>query len=92
MKQEYRHTKPIRGKDPSFENEWVSDSFEDYQKTVTNAFTAYLQHCKINYLSTHNDGYTREFYRGELLRLKSILNESLSETEDILNAKDNKQQ
>jgi hypothetical protein len=74
MKQEYRHTKPIRGKDPSFEKEWKSDSFEDY-----------LQHCKINYLSTHNDGYTREYYRGELLRLKAILNESLSETEDILN-------
>ena len=47
MKQEYRHTKPIRGKDPSFEKEWESDSFADY-----------LQHCKINYLSTHNDGYT----------------------------------
>ena len=81
MKQEYRHTKPIRGKDPSFEKEWESDSFADY-----------LQHCKINYLSTHNDGYTREYYRGELLRLKSILNESLLETEDTLNAKDNKQQ
>ena len=96
MKQEHRHTKPIRGKDPSFAKEWESDiksfSFEDYQKTVTNDFTDYLQHCKTNYLSNHNDGYTREFYRGELLRLKSILNESLSETEDILNAKDNKQQ
>ena len=94
MKQEHRHTKPIRGKDPSFAKEWESDiksfSFEDYQKMVTNDFTDYLQHCKTNYLSNHNDGYTREFYRGELLRLKSILNESLSETEDILNGKDNK--
>lgn len=73
MKQEYRHTKPIRGKDPSFENEWKSDSFEDY-----------LQHCKINYLSTHNDGYTREYYKSELLRLKSILNDALADllTED----------
>ena len=96
MKQEHRHTKPIRGKDPSFAKEWESDiksfSFEDYQKTVTNDFTDYLQHCKTNYLSNHNDGYTREYYRGELLRLKSILNESLLETEDTLNAKDNKQQ
>ena len=94
MKQEHRHTKPIRGKDPSFAKEWESDiksfSFEDYQKTVTNDFTDYLQHCKTNYLSNHNDGYTREFYRGELLRLKAILNESLSETEDILNGKDDK--
>ena len=90
MKQEYRHTKPITGKDPSSEKEWEIDSFEDYQKAVTNDFTDYLQHCKINYLSTHNDGYTREFYRGELLRLKSILNESLSETEDILNGENNK--
>ena len=93
MKQEHRHTKPIRGKDPSFAKEWESDfksfSFEDYQKTVTNDFTDYLQHCKTNYLSNHNDGYTREFYRGELLRLKSILNESLSETEDILNGESN---
>ena len=93
MKQEHRHTKPIRGKDPSFENEWESDiksfSFEDYQKMVTDDFTSYLQHCKINYLSTHNDGYTREFYRGELLRLKSILNKTLSETEDILNGESN---
>ena len=73
MKQEYRHTKPIRGKDPSFAKEWKSDSFEDY-----------LQHCKINYLSTHNDGYTREHYKGELLRLKSILNDALADllTED----------
>ena len=93
MKQEHRHTKPIRGKDPSFAKEWESDiksfSFEDYQKMVTNDFTDYLQHCKTNYLSNHNDGYTREFYRGELLRLKSILNESLSETEDILNGESN---
>tara|TARA_R100000742_G_C4243378_1_gene62672 strand:- start:481 stop:765 length:285 start_codon:yes stop_codon:yes gene_type:complete len=94
MKQEYRHTKPIRGKDPSFAKEWESDiksfSFEDYQKAVTNDFTDYLQHCKTNYLSSHNDGYTREFYRGELLRLKSILNGLISETEDILNGENNK--
>jgi hypothetical protein len=62
------------------------NNFEDYQKAVTNDFTEYLQHCKTNYLSTYNDGYTREFYRGELLRLKSILNELISETEDTLNA------
>jgi len=48
-------------------------------------FSDYLQHCKINYLSTHNDGYTREYYRGELLKLKAILNKSLKETEDTLN-------
>ena len=89
MKQEYRHTKPIRGKDPSFEKEWEIDSFEDYQKAVTNDFTDYLQHCKINYLSTHNDGYTREYYRGELLRLKSILNKSLLDTEKTLNGESN---
>ena len=91
MKQEYRHTKPIRGKDPSKNENLIFESFEDYQKVITNDFSDYLQHCKINYLSTHNDGYTREYYRGELLRLKSILNKSLSETEDTLNAKDNKQ-
>ena len=62
------------------------NNFEDYQKAVTNDFTEYLQHCKTNYLSTYNDGYTREFYRGELLRLKSILNVLISETEDTLNA------
>ena len=65
------------------------NNFEDYQKAVTNDFTDYLQHCKINYLSTHNDGYTREYYRGELLRLKSILNESLSDTENTLNGESN---
>ena len=89
MKQEYRHTKPIRGKDPSFEKEWEIDSFEDYQKAVTNDFTDYLQHCKINYLSTHNDGYTREYYRDELLKLKAILNESLLDTEKTLNGESN---
>ena len=62
------------------------DNLEDYQKAVTNDFTEYLQHCKTNYLSTYNDGYTREYYRGELLKLKAILTKSLSETEDTLNA------
>ena len=62
------------------------NNFEDYQKAVTNDFTEFLQHCKTNYLSTHNDGYTREYYRGELLKLKAILTKSLSETEDTLNA------
>ena len=65
------------------------NNFEDYQKAVTNDFTEYLQHCKNNYLSTHNDGYTREYYRGELLRLKSILNELISETEGALNGESN---
>ncbi len=49
-------------------------------------FSDYLEHCKMNYLSHYNDGYTREYYRGELLKLKAILTKSLSETEDILNA------
>ena len=32
MKQEYRHTKPIRGKDPTFEKEgldWTKESLVD---------------------------------------------------------------
>ena len=49
-------------------------------------FIEYLEHCRMNYLSTYNDGYTREYYRGELLKLKAILTKSLSETEDTLNA------
>ena len=39
----------------------------------------YIDHCKINYLSPYNDGYTREFYKGELLRLKESLEEPLSD-------------
>ena len=39
----------------------------------------------MNYLSHYNDGYTREYYRGELLKLKAILDKALSETEDTLN-------
>ena len=44
----------------------------------------YIQDCKTNYLSPFNDGYTREHYKGELLRLKSILNDALADllTED----------
>jgi|TARA_E500000305_G_C3885920_1_gene171968 hypothetical protein len=44
----------------------------------------YIQDCKTNYLSPFNDGYTREYYKGELLRLKSILNDALADllTED----------
>jgi hypothetical protein len=49
----------------------------------------YIQDCRINYLSPFNDGYTRNYYKGELLRLKAILNESLSETEDISNGENN---
>ena len=49
-------------------------------------FTEYLEHCRMNYLSHYNDGYTREYYRGELLKLKAILDKALSETEDTLNA------
>ena len=49
-------------------------------------FSNYLEHCRMNYLSHYNDGYTREYYRGELLKLKAILTKSLSETEDTLNA------
>ena len=49
------------------------DNLEDYQKAVTNDFTEYLQHCKTNYLSTYNDGYTREYYRGELLKPKASI-------------------
>ena len=49
-------------------------------------FTEYLEDCRMNYLSHYNDGYTREYYRGELLKLKAILDKALSETEDTLNA------
>ncbi len=76
MKQEHRHTKPIRGKDSSLPRDLDDSHCYDFED--------YLQHCKINYLSTHNDGYTREHYKGELLRLKSILNDALADllTED----------
>ena len=52
-------------------------------------FSNYLEHCKMNYLSHYNDGYTREYYRGELLKLKAILNESLLDTENTLNGESN---
>lgn len=52
-------------------------------------FSNYLEHCKMNYLSHYNDGYTREYYRGELLKLKAILNESLLDTEKTLNGESN---
>jgi hypothetical protein len=38
----------------------------------------YIEHCKSHYLSHYNDGYTRDYYRNELLRLKDILNETLN--------------
>ena len=52
-------------------------------------FSNYLEHCRMNYLSHYNDGYTREYYRGELLKLKAILNESLLDTEKTLNGESN---
>ena len=52
-------------------------------------FSNYLEHCKMNYLSHYNDGYTREYYRGELLKLKAILNKSLLDTEKTLNGESN---
>tara|TARA_B100001939_G_scaffold346866_1_gene366818 strand:+ start:3188 stop:3382 length:195 start_codon:yes stop_codon:yes gene_type:complete len=47
----------------------------------------YIEHCKINYLSPFNDGYTRDYYRGELLRLKESLEEPLMEIVDTLDSK-----
>ena len=47
----------------------------------------YVQHCKTNYLSAFNDGYTRDYYKGELLRLKAVLNQTLKDTRDTLNGK-----
>jgi len=41
----------------------------------------YIQDCKTNYLSPFNDGYTREYYKGELLRLKAILDQVISDNE-----------
>ena len=41
----------------------------------------YIQDCKTNYLSPFNDGYTREYYKGELLRLKAILNQALTDND-----------
>ena len=52
-------------------------------------FSNYLEHCKMNYLSHYNDGYTREYYRGELLKLRAILNKSLLDTEKTLNGESN---
>ena len=86
MKQEYRHTKPIRGKDPSFENEQI-DNYRNF--SVDGGLADYVSHCKTNYLSPYNDGYTRDYYRGELLRLKAVLNQTLLDTENILNGKSN---
>ena len=40
-----------------------------------------------NYLSAFNDGYTRDYYKGELLRLKAVLNQTLKDTRDTLNGK-----
>ena len=51
----------------------------------------YIDHCKTHYLSFHNDGFTRDYYRNELLRLKDILDETLTDTIDTLNGKGNKQ-
>ena len=41
----------------------------------------YIQDCKTNYLSPFNDGYTREYYKGELLRLKATLDQVISDNE-----------
>ena len=41
----------------------------------------YIQHCKTNYLSPYNDGYTRDYYKGELLRLKATLDKIISHNE-----------
>jgi len=55
----------------------------------TKSMIDYVQHCKTNYLSTFNDGYTRDYYRGELLRLKAVLNQTLTDTRNTLNGKNN---
>ena len=41
----------------------------------------YIEDCKTNYLSPYNDGYTREYYKGELLRLKATLDQVISDNE-----------
>ena len=41
----------------------------------------YIEDCKTNYLSPFNDGYTREYYKGELLRLKASLDKVISDNE-----------
>ena len=41
----------------------------------------YIDYCRINYLSPYNDGYTREYYKGELLRLKATLDQAISDNE-----------
>ena len=41
----------------------------------------YIQDCKTNYLSPFNDGYAREYYKVELLRLKDILDQVISDNE-----------
>ena len=48
---------------------------------------SYIEHCRTNYLSPFNDGYTREYYRGEMIKLKSILDEALSEKGATLDSK-----
>ena len=84
MKQEYRHTKPYRGKDPSFENEQI-DNYRNF--SVDGGLADYVSHCKLNYLSHYNDGYTRNYYEGELSRLKATLNQTLSDIDNTLNGK-----
>ena len=39
----------------------------------------YIEDCKTNYLSPFNDGYTREYYKSELLRVKAALDKAISE-------------
>ena len=41
----------------------------------------YIDYCRINYLSPYNDGYTRDYFKGELLRLKATLDQVISDNE-----------
>jgi hypothetical protein len=45
MKQEYRHTKPYRGKDPTFEQEEIKelDSYQSKERLVDN-LVEYIYH------------------------------------------------
>ena len=53
---------------------------------VASNLESYIEHCRTNYLSPFNDGYTREYYRGELIKLKSILDEALLGKGEVQNA------
>ena len=63
------------------------EAASNVEPTYRMLFVDYIEHCRTNYLSPFNDGYTREYYRGEMIKLKSVLDEALSEKGATLDSK-----